>query len=194
MDTLFVNYTIPQAGDDEINIPFATSGFTDILANDNLSNPDASTISIELQPENGTVELGTGVAKHILTYTPDINFVGLDSAIYMVCQEGCTCATATVYFNVGKDAKCEVPSIITPNNDRMNDAFIIPCLAEDGTYPNNVLSIFNQWGDEVYHAEPYKNNWEGTFDGEDLPASTYFYIIDLGNGEKPMSGYLIIQR
>ncbi|MCF8246611.1 MAG: gliding motility-associated C-terminal domain-containing protein [Saprospiraceae bacterium] len=194
VDTLFVNYTIPLAGDDEINIPFATSGFTDILANDNLSNPDASTISIELQPAHGTVELGTGVAKHILTYTPDINFVGLDSAIYMVCQEGCTCATATVYFNVGKDAKCEVPSIITPNKDRMNDSFIIPCLAEDGAYPNNVLSIFNQWGDEVYHAEPYNNNWEGTFDGEDLPPSTYFYIIDLGNGEKPMSGYLIIQR
>ncbi len=194
VDNLIINYTIPVAVDDEINIQFATSGFTDILANDSDSFTDDATITIEKQPEHGTVELGSGVAKHILTYTPDINFVGLDSAIYKVCQEGCSCATATVYFNVGEDAKCEVPSIITPNNDGMNDAFIIPCLAEDGTYPNNVLSIFNQWGDEVYHAEPYNNNWEGTFDGEDLPASTYFYIIDLGNGEKPMSGYLIIQR
>ncbi|MBI1225771.1 MAG: T9SS type B sorting domain-containing protein [Bacteroidetes bacterium] len=194
VDTLFVNYTIPQAGDDEINVPFATSGFTDILANDNLSDPDATTISIELAPEHGTATLGTGVAKHILTYIPDVNFVGLDSAIYEVCQEGCTCAMATVYFYVGDDAKCDVPSIITPNDDGINDAFIIPCLAEDGSFPNNVVSIFNQWGDEVYHASPYNNNWEGTFDGEDLPPSTYFYIIDLGNGEKPMSGYLIIQR
>ncbi|MBI5916067.1 MAG: gliding motility-associated C-terminal domain-containing protein, partial [Bacteroidetes bacterium] len=85
-------------------------------------------------------------------------------------------------------------SIITPNNDGVNDAFVIPCLANIDRYPNSTVSIFNQWGDEVFHAEPYLSDWEGTFDGEDLPASTYFYIIDLGNGEKPMSGYLIIQR
>ena len=76
----------------------------------------------------------------------------------------------------------------------MNDAFIIPCLAEGDKYPNSLVGVFNQWGDEVFHAEPYLNDWEGTFDGEDLPPATYFYIIDLGNGEKPMTGYLIIQR
>jgi gliding motility-associated-like protein len=118
----------------------------------------------------------------------------LDSATYKVCQEGCACATAVVFFYVGEDATCTVPTIITPNKDGMNDAFIVPCLAEGDRYPSNMVSIFNQWGDEVFHAAPYQNDWEGSFDGEDLPPSTYFYIIDLGNGEKPMSGYLIIQR
>ena len=189
VDTVIVDYMVLTATNDETNIPFAGSGFVNVLFNDNIQGP--ASVTIDQEPEHGTVKIGS---SGTLTYDADINFVGVDSAIYKVCQEGCACAFATVYFNVGEDAKCEVPTIITPNHDGMNDAFVIPCLAEDGAYLNNVVSIFNQWGDEVYHAEPYKNNWQGTFDGEDLPPSTYFYILDLGNGEKPMSGYLIIQR
>lgn len=189
VDTVIVTYMVLTAVNDETSIPFAGSGFVNVLFNDNIQG--TATVSIDQEPLHGTVKVGPGGT---LTYDADINFVGLDSAIYKVTQEGCSSAFATVYFNVGEDAKCEVPSIITPNRDGMNDAFIIPCLAENGIHPKNVLSIFNQWGDEVYHASPYKNDWEGTFDGQDLPPSTYFYILDLGNGEKPMSGYLIIQR
>jgi hypothetical protein len=44
--------------------------------------------------------------------------------------------------------------------------------------------IFNRWGDEVYPLGdiPYESDWNGTFDGEELPADTYFYVIDLGDG------------
>ncbi len=188
-DSIIVDYVVLTATNDETSIPFAGTGFVNVLFNDNILG--AATASIVTPPAHGTIELGS---SGILTYEADINFVGLDSATYKVCQEGCACATAVVFFYVGEDATCTVPTIITPNKDGMNDAFIIPCLADGGRHPNNVVSIFNQWGDEVFHAAPYNNDWEGTFDGEDLPPSTYFFIIDLGNGEKPMSGYLIIQR
>lgn len=189
VDTVIVNYMVLSATDDEVSIPFAGSGFANVLFNDNVNG--TSTLRILAPALHGTAEFGAG---GILNYQADNNFIGLDSVVYELCQEGCSCATATVYFSVGENAKCVVPTIITPNNDGMNDAFVIPCLADGDTYPNSVVGIYNQWGDEVFHAEPYHNDWEGTFDGEDLPPSTYFYIIDLGNGDKPLTGYLIIQR
>ncbi|MCC6724109.1 MAG: gliding motility-associated C-terminal domain-containing protein [Saprospiraceae bacterium] len=189
VDTLILTSTTLAPVDDQVSVPFAELGIVNVLFNDNIL--ENVTITITEKPEHGTLEQAQG---GLMTYQPDVPFVGEDVATYEVCQEGCGCATATITFKVGENATCDVPSIITPNGDEMNDAFIVPCLSEDGKFADNVVSIFNQWGDEVFHAAPYQNDWKGTFDGEDLPPATYFYIIDLGNGDKPMSGYLIIQR
>ena len=85
--------------------------------------------------------------------------------------------------------------MITPNNDQINDVFTIPCLLDASQYPESQVVIFNRWGDEVYRSgKPYKNTWSGTYNGEDLPADTYFYIVNFGKGEKPKNGFLVIQR
>jgi gliding motility-associated-like protein len=94
---------------------------------------------------------------------------------------------------VGEDAACDVPTIFTPNEDGVNDEFVVPCLATD-KFPDNVVSIFNQWGDQVYRSKPYANNWKGTYDGQDLPVGTYFYVIEFGNGESVQSGFLVLER
>ncbi|MBK7344657.1 MAG: gliding motility-associated C-terminal domain-containing protein [Saprospiraceae bacterium] len=113
---------------------------------------------------------------------------------YQVCSQKCpgVCAEAIVTLTIGLDARCDVPTIITPNNDGVNDFLVVPCLVLQDEYPNNRLSIFNQWGDEVYVASPYQNNWSGTYGGQILPPGTYFYILDLQDGEVPVSGFLLI--
>ncbi|MEL6636311.1 MAG: gliding motility-associated C-terminal domain-containing protein [Bacteroidota bacterium] len=75
----------------------------------------------------------------------------------------------------------------------VNDFFIIPCLAT-GDFPQNALSIYNQWGDEVFQAAPYQNDWRGTYKGEELPVGTYYYVISFGPGESPQSGFLVLER
>ena len=40
----------------------------------------------------------------------------------------------------------------------------------------------------------YENDWRGTYNGEELPAGTYFFVVDFGNGEEIQTGFLIIQR
>jgi len=149
------------------------------------------TFNIIKQPMHGAATFDN---FGFVTYQADSRYIGADELVYEVCVENCECATAVITMQVGENAPCDVPSIITPNHDGINDAFVVPCLSDGDKFPINVVSIFNQWGDEVFHAEPYLNNWEGTFDGEDLPAATYFYIIDVGNGDQPLSGYLILQR
>lgn len=196
-DTVVIDYQLAPMGVDDINnnVGFAGSYSLDVVDND-LFLTDFFSIAIVNGPFNGEANVSNDGQ---LDYQADVNFIGMDSLEYEVCVQDCECTRATVQLMVGGNAACMAPSIITPNEDGMNDAFVVPCLAEVGTdgmpgFPDNVLKIYNQWGDQVYHAEPYNNDWRGTFNGDDLPAGTYFYIIDLGNGEDAMSGYLIIQR
>ena len=69
-------------------------------------------------------------------------------------------------------------------------------------FPNNKVQIFNRWGNKVYEVNSYNNSdqaWRGTSNvgsigGNEVPDGTYFYIIDLGDGKKPRTGYVVVNR
>ena len=87
---------------------------------------------------------------------------------------------------------CLVPSVITPNDDGLHDEFKIPCLADDN--PDSELTILNEWGDRVFFAAPYKNDWRGTYKGTPLPDGTYFFIFKKNKTKLPQKGYVTIFR
>lgn len=190
-DTVVLFYKmISGAENDQVNVAFQEETPINVTLNDFV--PPGSEISIIDGPEQGSVEM-TGDGE--FTYTPPFNFVGTDQLTYIISSEGCEDAEATVTFNIGEDAACKIPSIITPNNDGVNDLFVVPCLLDRDQFPSSQVLIFNRWGDEVFRsAIPYENDWNGTFDGEPLPAGTYFYIIDFGPDAEQQSGFVIIQR
>jgi large repetitive protein len=94
---------------------------------------------------------------------------------------------------------CElmIPEVFTPNYDGVNDYFVINGIF---AYLENNLKIFNRWGNLVYEADYYQNDWFGTseigfeLNSGELPDGTYFYILDLGNGEDPKTGYIYLTR
>ena len=95
-------------------------------------------------------------------------------------------------LNIGSGNQCVVPNIITPGLDGMNDELIIPCLAN---FPNNRLMVFNRWGDKVFDEAPYSNNWRGTFNSQDLPQGTYYYILILDQAtNNRQTGFITIHR
>ena len=69
-------------------------------------------------------------------------------------------------------------------------------------FPNNQITVFNRWGNKVYEVNGYNNAdrvWRGnanvsSFGDNEVPDGTYFYIIDLGDGSKPRTGYVIVNR
>jgi len=63
----------------------------------------------------------------------------------------------------------------TPNGDGANDVFYIGNLEK---YPDNILEIYNRYGQKLFSKTPYQNDWNGTFLNTELPAGTYFYILD----------------
>ena len=83
-----------------------------------------------------------------------------------------------------------VPNIFTPNGDGVNDVFEIPGLAD---YPNNEITIFNRWGNSVYHKQGYLNDWTGN----GLNEGTYFYVIQIkdASGKADVyKGYITLLR
>lgn len=190
-DTLVVHYAMgPTAVNDTIQVPFAGQVLVPALANDLQFGPVTATLIG--QPGEGRMER---LSEGTWVYTPPIRFTGTTEFRYRVCSAVCpdVCTEARIILNVAVNTACEVPTIITPNQDGINDVLVIPCLAQDNLYPRNSLSIFNQWGDEVYRAAPYRNNWEGTFRGQLLPAGTYFFVFEPGNDEPVSSGFILIK-
>jgi gliding motility-associated-like protein len=190
-DSVTITYKKPPVVQDEdLLIDFQTPTEIDLLANDQA--PAGTVAQILNGPRQGSVEsLGDGR----FTYTPDFNFVGEDLIVYEVVSSGCETFIATATLQVGTDAGCVAPNVITPNGDDINDTFVVPCLLDTDKYPQSQVIIFNRWGDEVFRSPlPYKNDWDGRFNGQDLPADTYYYVINFGSDEPRQTGFVVIQR
>ncbi|WP_296621779.1 BspA family leucine-rich repeat surface protein [Marivirga sp.] len=89
----------------------------------------------------------------------------------------------------------KIYNVVTPNGDGRHDFLQIENMTE---YPNNKVSIFNRWGNKVFEIDNYDNSshiFEGISNsGEELLSGNYYYVIDKGNGDKRISGFLIIKR
>jgi len=189
-DTVIVTFSFePDAEDELFGVPFG--GIIQDNVADNDFKPAGYFVNVLTPPVHGILEMAPDGS---FTYISDIRYAGEDFFTYEICAPGCTCSEGKVFFTIGQDATCDIPTIITPNGDGINDYFVIPCLSDPKTYPANLVVIFNQWGDEVFRGNPYRNNWQGTFAGGDLPAGTYFFIVDFGDGSERQNGFLIIQR
>ncbi len=159
---------------------------------------DATTIQIISGPHNGTASVDL---SGNLTYIPDDGFSGIDSLVYTICDEFCSlaCDNATVYITVENLVPIHIPNGFSPNTDGFNDTFVIEGLEQ---YPNNQIIIFNRWGDEVFSAEPYLNDWVGTTTndklkiiGDQVTEGTYYYILDLHVEEiAPFNGFIELRR
>jgi gliding motility-associated-like protein len=84
-----------------------------------------------------------------------------------------------------------IPSAFSPNGDGKNDKWEISNI---DNYPGNVVKIFNRWGDKLYEAKNYQNDWDGTYQGKALPHGVYFYVLDLKNGQEPIKGTITLIR
>jgi gliding motility-associated-like protein len=88
----------------------------------------------------------------------------------------------------------KVPGGFSPNNDGINDLFVI----ENANNKQISLEVYNRWGNRIYKATTYQNTWngkttEGIHVGDDVPAGTYYYILMIDNKDKRV-GYITINR
>jgi len=109
--------------------------------------------------------------------------------VTVTSANGCS-ATDSVIVTVLPNIK--FPDGISPNGDGKNDVWIIDFIEQ---FPNNVVEIYNRWGELLFHADGYQQDWDGTYNGSELPIGTYYYIIDLHEETmKPYTGPLTILR
>ncbi|OOQ59933.1 T9SS type B sorting domain-containing protein [Mucilaginibacter pedocola] len=83
------------------------------------------------------------------------------------------------------------PNTFSPNADGVNDTWAIPALL---SYPNCNVRIFNRNGTQLIRSQGYSKAWDGTYQGKNLPAGVYYYIISPGDGQAAVSGNVTILR
>lgn len=99
---------------------------------------------------------------------------GIEHVLLVTDANGCT--SEMVRFNLDYDTGCyEARTVISPNNDGLNDNFYVNCL--ESTVVRVI--IFNRWGQEVYENNDYDNSFIGVGRrGEVLPQGGYFYVLE----------------
>ena len=79
----------------------------------------------------------------------------------------------------------------SPNDDGKNEVWNIGNVQN---YPDIKVTIFNLWGKAVFSSTGYDTPWDGTWEGKDLPAGTYYYVIDPGDGSDVITGDVSIVK
>lgn len=101
----------------------------------------------------------------------------------MTTSDGCV-SSFTMAYTVIPDSVI-IPNVFSPNNDGRNDRLII----ENAQFHDNTLTIYNRWGQVVFHAVNYRNQWTA----RDLSDGTYYYLFRLADGRE-YTGHLTLLR
>ncbi|MEL7220474.1 MAG: gliding motility-associated C-terminal domain-containing protein, partial [Bacteroidota bacterium] len=163
-------------------------GEISLIAND-VTGGAGFEISIVSPPAFGTIDTAA-LALGNLSYMVNLLEFGETELTYEICSTECPdlCSTALVSITIAPRDDSFVPNTITPNDDGANDQLVFDVLLFNSAeeFPDNELIIFNRWGDIIYEAKPYNNDWNGlSGDGTPVPEATYYYILrlDIGRGE-----------
>lgn len=131
------------------------------------------------------------------TYLDQVNLLNpmckpeLDITYVLQAIDKQTLCAATDTMQVIVLSAVDIPNTFTPNGDGINDTWKIQFLAQ---YKNCTMEVYNTSGQIIFRSEGYAVPWDGTRNGAPMPAGTYYYVIDLGDGSKRRTGYITILR
>jgi gliding motility-associated-like protein len=79
----------------------------------------------------------------------------------------------------------------SPDGDNRNDTWEIQNIE---SFPDNKLTIYNRWGDEVYSVKGYTN--AKAWDGGNLQSGTYYYVLtaNIENQARAFKGFITMVK
>ncbi|MEW5677212.1 T9SS type B sorting domain-containing protein, partial [Flavobacterium enshiense] len=87
--------------------------------------------------------------------------------VYVTDENGCTSDSQSIYL-IG------YPHFFTPNGDGANDTWNIWDLEDQ---PSAEIHIFDRYGKLIKQITPAGGGWDGTFNGEPLPSTDYWFTV-----------------
>lgn len=125
---------------------------------------------------------------------PDVlraSLVATRDAVYTLTATSGRNCTASDNVTVTVIKAIKPPNVFSPNGDNINDTWVIRELVH---YPDCVVEVFNRYGQRLFRSAGYGVAWDGKYRGSVLPIGTYYYVIQPGAGEKPVSGSVTILK
>jgi gliding motility-associated-like protein len=84
-----------------------------------------------------------------------------------------------------------VQPFFTPNNDTVNDVFSIAAME---SYPDATVTVFDRYGKIITRLNRSNREWDGTYNGNRLPATDYWYVIQLDRFSPEIRGHVSLVR
>lgn len=92
-----------------------------------------------------------------------------------------------------KATEPEFPMYFTPNNDGTLDYWIIKNI---DVYPDSDVRIYDRYGKLVFSStgKDFEHGWDGTYNGNPLPSTDYWYEVDIDEIDKQYFGHFTLLR
>lgn len=142
-----------------------------------------------------TTNLGMGDYQYALreegspfiVYQDDPLFNNVKAGFYTIYVKDDICGVATLPISVIGHAK-----FFTPNGDGTNDVWKIKGI--NNTFqPNSTVFIYDRYGKLIKQFSARSDGWDGSFNGELLPTSDYWFKVFLEDGRQFM-GHFTLKR
>ncbi|HLV40473.1 T9SS type B sorting domain-containing protein [Xanthomarina sp.] len=162
--------------------PSNTATFNDILIVDATEN---NTITVLVSGE-GEYEYALYNQEGLYyTYQTDNTFYNVYGGIYTVAVRDIKNNCGIVNQDV---SIIGFPKVFTPNGDGYNDTWNIKGIS-NVFQPNTMIRIYDRYGKLVKQINPLGTGWDGTFNGNPLPADDYWFSATLQDGREFQSHF-----
>lgn len=104
--------------------------------------------------------------------------------LVVTTNNGCVDTLTVTYVII--PAEIEIPNVFSPNGDGVNDYFDIKNIQ----YFRNNVFVYNRWGQPIFEAKDYRNNWRAN----DVPEGTYYYVVRLTDTGREYTGHVTLLR
>jgi gliding motility-associated-like protein len=84
-----------------------------------------------------------------------------------------------------------ITNTFSPNGDGLNDTWGVPGIR---FYEGARISVYDRGGVRLFYTESPDEGWDGTFNGKQLPVSSYFWTIEIGETGEIRRGMLNLIR
>ena len=103
-------------------------------------------------------------------------FITEPTTYTVICtdENGCKDTADIAYTEIEKCCRFGYPNAFTPNNDGKNDRFR-PVM--HGNMEEYELSIYNRFGERVYHSRDPKTGWDGSYNGQLCDVGMYYFFV-----------------
>lgn len=173
----------------DLNTCLATKKFIVVLS----YKPNITSVDIDNFNEDGnSVQINYSGSGEFEFSLDGINFQ--DSPYFANVIPGTYTAYARDKNGCGFDTQIievlNYPKFFTPNGDGFNDVWTIKNLTLSNA---SKISIFDRMGKLIYQLNSRHPNWDGKYNARDLPASDYWFVLQMDNG-KTVRGHFALKR
>ncbi|MFD1063437.1 T9SS type B sorting domain-containing protein [Winogradskyella litorisediminis] len=84
------------------------------------------------------------------------------------------------------------PKFFTPNGDNQNDYWQVKGISEQ-FQPDTIIYIYDKYGKLLSEINPLSTGWDGTYNGNPMPSSDYWFSVTLQDGRR-FSSHFALKR